>query len=300
MTAHRPSTPKRWQKPAVFAAVLTVAATAGVTLAVAHTGATPAKVVGSPTAGKPLFTLNCAGCHTLAAANAKGTVGPNLDLVSLTEATIVKAITNGGATVMTKAQVAKYAAKMPAYKSILTATKIQNIAAFVYTAMNESKTVKVSLTKTKITISPTKIQPGKITFAVHNGTTAVRNFSINGKDTAEIKPGKTASLAATFTKAGKYPYSSVVAGSKVGIKGTFVVVAPPTASTTTTTSTPPPATTAATTTTSAPPTTSTPAGPPYNESDPACPPGKTIVTAGGGDADGDEQAQEPNDNDGCL
>ena len=29
--------------------------------------------------GKQLFQSKCAGCHTLAAANAKGTVGPNLD-----------------------------------------------------------------------------------------------------------------------------------------------------------------------------------------------------------------------------
>jgi len=29
--------------------------------------------------GQKLFTANCAGCHTLAAANASGTVGPNLD-----------------------------------------------------------------------------------------------------------------------------------------------------------------------------------------------------------------------------
>ena len=31
------------------------------------------------TSGAKLFTAKCAGCHTLAAANARGTVGPNLD-----------------------------------------------------------------------------------------------------------------------------------------------------------------------------------------------------------------------------
>ena len=34
---------------------------------------------GDPDRGKQLFQAKCAGCHTLAAANAKGKVGPNLD-----------------------------------------------------------------------------------------------------------------------------------------------------------------------------------------------------------------------------
>jgi cbb3-type cytochrome c oxidase subunit III len=34
---------------------------------------------GDPDRGKTLFVAKCAGCHTLAAANAKGTIGPNLD-----------------------------------------------------------------------------------------------------------------------------------------------------------------------------------------------------------------------------
>ncbi|MGH3049232.1 MAG: c-type cytochrome, partial [Gaiellaceae bacterium] len=42
---------------------------------------TPAfKVKGDPVAGKSVFaSAGCSGCHTLAAANATGTVGPNLD-----------------------------------------------------------------------------------------------------------------------------------------------------------------------------------------------------------------------------
>ena len=48
-------------------------------------------------------------CHTLKAAGAVGNIGPNLDKTAkaLTEATIIKAITNGGASVMTKAAAAK-------------------------------------------------------------------------------------------------------------------------------------------------------------------------------------------------
>jgi mono/diheme cytochrome c family protein len=44
---------------------------------------TPAsKLKGDATAGKAIFSkAGCVGCHTLAAANATGTVGPNLDQV---------------------------------------------------------------------------------------------------------------------------------------------------------------------------------------------------------------------------
>ena len=43
--------------------------------------ATPAfKLKGDPTAGSKIFAkAGCVGCHTLAAAHATGTVGPNLD-----------------------------------------------------------------------------------------------------------------------------------------------------------------------------------------------------------------------------
>jgi mono/diheme cytochrome c family protein len=63
--------------------------------------ATPA--TGNPKKGKAVFTsTNCGACHTLKAAAALGNIGPNLDKAAahLTEATLVKAVTNGGATVM--------------------------------------------------------------------------------------------------------------------------------------------------------------------------------------------------------
>src|SRR5437016_5880846 len=41
------------------------------------TGGVAAK--GNTQSGKTLFTANCAGCHTLAAAGAQGKIGPNLD-----------------------------------------------------------------------------------------------------------------------------------------------------------------------------------------------------------------------------
>ena len=51
---------------------------------------------GDPAAGKIVFSANCAACHTLKAAAAAGTVGPNLDNVKLTEAIIATAVSNGG------------------------------------------------------------------------------------------------------------------------------------------------------------------------------------------------------------
>jgi cytochrome c2 len=45
---------------------------------------------------KALFTSNCAGCHTFAAAGTNGKVGPNLDQISLTADRIAEQIRNGG------------------------------------------------------------------------------------------------------------------------------------------------------------------------------------------------------------
>ena len=49
------------------------------------------------TEGKALFRANCASCHTLAALNAKGVTGPNLDeLGGVTRERVLKAIRIGG------------------------------------------------------------------------------------------------------------------------------------------------------------------------------------------------------------
>ncbi|HEX4519058.1 MAG TPA: cytochrome c [Gaiellaceae bacterium] len=104
-----------------------------------HTSVTKPKLIGNPKAGKGSFSSTCGACHVLKAAGAVGNIGPNLDKVgpALTEATIIKAITNGGATVMTKAAAAKYTTTMVAYKGSLTPTVINNIAAFVYTSTHK-------------------------------------------------------------------------------------------------------------------------------------------------------------------
>jgi mono/diheme cytochrome c family protein len=123
-------------------AALAVAAALIVPAAFGHTAAAP-KLVGNAKAGKSAFATTCAACHTLKAAGAVGTIGPNLDKTAktLTEATIIKAITKGGSSVMTKAQIAACqktggcATQMVAYgNGTLPAATINNIAAFVYSS----------------------------------------------------------------------------------------------------------------------------------------------------------------------
>ncbi len=76
---------------------------------------------GNASAGDPkaLFTANCAGCHTFAAAEASGTVGPNLDQLSVTADRIAEQIRNGGG-------------GMPPFEGQLTDEQIQALAEFVF------------------------------------------------------------------------------------------------------------------------------------------------------------------------
>ncbi|HUY71705.1 MAG TPA: c-type cytochrome [Gaiellaceae bacterium] len=101
--------------------------------ALAHPDAAP-KIVGNAKSGKPVFQTTCGVCHRLKAAGSVGNIGPDLNKVSLSEVVIIKAITNGGATVMSKVQAAKYTTQMTAYRNALTTARIQDIAAFVYTS----------------------------------------------------------------------------------------------------------------------------------------------------------------------
>lgn len=79
-------------------------------------------VQGDPIAGKQVFeTAGCKSCHTLKAAGATGTVGPDLDQLKPAEARVVLQVTNGGGV-------------MPSFKDQLTPKQIQDVAAFVYTS----------------------------------------------------------------------------------------------------------------------------------------------------------------------
>ena len=73
----------------------------------------------SATNGKGIFTeAGCATCHTLAAAGARGTVGPNLDQAKPVKADVVSAVTDGSGV-------------MVSFKGALSATQIQTVAEYV-------------------------------------------------------------------------------------------------------------------------------------------------------------------------
>jgi mono/diheme cytochrome c family protein len=69
--------------------------------------------------GSALFASGgCGGCHTLAAAHATGTVGPNLDSLKPDYRAVTAQVTNGGAA-------------MPAFKSRFSAQQIADLSAYV-------------------------------------------------------------------------------------------------------------------------------------------------------------------------
>ena len=82
---------------------------------------TPSTGGAAPTlaAGKAVFlSAGCVSCHTLKAAGATGTIGPNLDQLKPTEARVVKQVTNGGKI-------------MPSFKGKLSSEQIQAVAHYV-------------------------------------------------------------------------------------------------------------------------------------------------------------------------
>jgi mono/diheme cytochrome c family protein len=85
--------------------------------------ATPAfKLKGDPTAGKAIFTsAGCVACHTLADANATGTVGPNLDDAKPDYRLATARVTFGKAA-------------MPSFKGQLSTQQIADVAAYVVKA----------------------------------------------------------------------------------------------------------------------------------------------------------------------
>lgn len=84
---------------------------------------TPAfKVKGDPKAGAPIFQkAGCSSCHTLAAAHATGTVGPNLDQLKPDYRAVTAQVTNGKS-------------PMPAFKGTLSTQQIADVSAYVVTS----------------------------------------------------------------------------------------------------------------------------------------------------------------------
>jgi uncharacterized cupredoxin-like copper-binding protein len=140
--------------------------------------------------------------------------------VTLTEPAIVKAITKGGASVMTAAALAKYPTRMTAYQGVLSTTQIADVAAFVYASTHAAATpvvqrITVTMGKPKEAscfLSKKVISKGKVVFTTRNSGKAQHIFQINGKKTRPLAPGKSATLTVIFKKGGRYTYSCPVHG----------------------------------------------------------------------------------------
>lgn len=87
--------------------------------AVAGTGnANPSPPSALGTDGKKIFQAECSSCHTLKAANATGTIGPNLDQLKPAQSVVEHQVEVGGG-------------PMPAFKGKLSADQITAVAQFV-------------------------------------------------------------------------------------------------------------------------------------------------------------------------
>jgi mono/diheme cytochrome c family protein len=83
------------------------------------------ELTGDATRGRGVWTeAGCNACHTLAAANAKGTVGPNLDRAQPSFELVATRVTLGQRA-------------MPTYRGLLSNQQIADVAEFVATAAGE-------------------------------------------------------------------------------------------------------------------------------------------------------------------
>jgi mono/diheme cytochrome c family protein len=101
---------------------IVVAAALALALAVCGCGGSgknPGPSHTSAQSGAQIFsTAGCSGCHTLAAAKATGQVGPNLDNLKPSAATVRHQVTNGGGA-------------MPSFRDTLSGDQINAVAAYV-------------------------------------------------------------------------------------------------------------------------------------------------------------------------
>ena len=80
-----------------------------------------------PQPARQIFSQNCAACHTLAAAAATGSVGPNLDQLHPDAATVKHQVENGGGA-------------MPAFKGRLSDQQIDAVSQYVARNANPNAT----------------------------------------------------------------------------------------------------------------------------------------------------------------
>jgi uncharacterized cupredoxin-like copper-binding protein len=113
--------------------------------------------------------------------------------------------------------------------AVLAATVTLVAAVSAFGGSNASSATTISVTAGKpsefrFVLSKKTFAKGVTTFKVTNKGTIEHNFKVAGKKTVLIKPGKTATLKVTFTKAGKFPFlCTVPSHAAAGMKGTLAV-----------------------------------------------------------------------------
>jgi uncharacterized cupredoxin-like copper-binding protein len=76
----------------------------------------------------------------------------------------------------------------------------------------------------RFTLAKKTAAKGTVVFKITNRGTINHDFKIAGKKTAQLAPGKSATLRVVFKKAGKFPYLCTLPGhAAAGMKGTFTV-----------------------------------------------------------------------------
>jgi uncharacterized cupredoxin-like copper-binding protein len=85
--------------------------------------------------------------------------------------------------------------------------------------------ISVTASEYKFKLSATSLsKPGSVTFKVKNAGHVAHDFRIDGKTTALLSPGKSASLTVKFAKKGNFAYLCTVPGhAQLGMKGVFKV-----------------------------------------------------------------------------
>jgi len=98
-------------------------------------------------------------------------------------------------------------------------------AATAAPARAAATTISVSGKEFSFHLSKTSIpKPGTVTFRFRNAGTMEHDFSIGGKKTPLIRPGKTAKLTVAFHEKGRFKYLCTVPGhAQAGMRGVFTV-----------------------------------------------------------------------------
>jgi uncharacterized membrane protein len=103
----------------LWAIPVTAAAAIAAVAVVIRPGSSAPATAASVSAGRSVFTsAGCGSCHTLRAAGAKGTIGPNLDALKPSREVVAQQVTNGGGA-------------MPSFRSTLSSVQIAAVADYV-------------------------------------------------------------------------------------------------------------------------------------------------------------------------